>query len=155
MRRGRVRLGTKAAGHPAVRGLVRRVRTRRTRVRRTRGRRLRRALAVLLVLLLSLVGAAVVAYKMTDIPEPHPETAMQSTVFVDSHGDYLGRRGPVDRQEVPLSQVPRHVQEAVIAAENRSFRTDTGIAPTAIARAALAAVTGVPRRAVRRSRSST
>lgn len=122
--------------------LVRRVRARRTRIRRTRGRRLRRALAVLLVLLLSLAGAAVVAYKMTDIPEPHPETAMQSTVFVDSHGDYLGRRGPVDRQEVPLSQVPRHVQEAVIAAENRSFRTDTGIAPTAIARAALAAVTG-------------
>lgn len=147
MRRGRVRL--KACVHAAaravraaVRGLVRRVRTRRTRVRRTRGRRLRRALAVLLVLLLSLVGAAVVAYKMTDIPEPHPETAMQSTVFVDSHGDYLGRRGPVDRQEVPLSQVPGHVQEAVIAAENRSFRTDTGIAPTAIARAALAAVTG-------------
>ncbi|MFJ2828812.1 transglycosylase domain-containing protein [Streptomyces sp. NPDC087263] len=123
-------------------GLVRRVRARRTRVRRTRGRRLRRTLAVLLVLLLTLVGAAVVAYRMTDIPEPHPETAMQSTVFVDSHGDYLGRRGPVDRQEVPLSQVPRHVQEAVIAAENRSFRTDTGVAPTAIARAALAAVTG-------------
>ncbi|WP_405931696.1 transglycosylase domain-containing protein [Streptomyces sp. NBC_00827] len=147
MRRGHVRLkacvhAAARAARAAVRGLVRRVRTRRTRVRRTRGRRLRRALAVLLVLLLSLVGAAVVAYKMTDIPEPHPETAMQSTVFVDSHGDYLGRRGPVDRQEVPLSQVPRHVQEAVIAAENRSFRTDTGIAPTAIARAALAAVTG-------------
>ncbi|MCX5559192.1 transglycosylase domain-containing protein [Streptomyces sp. NBC_00038] len=148
-----MRRGMKAAVHAAVRagataarahraGLVRRVRARRTRVRRTRGRRLRRALAVLLVLLLSLVGAAVVAYRMTDIPEPHPETAMQSTVFVDSHGEYLGRRGPVDRQEVPLSQVPRHVQEAVIAAENRSFRTDTGIAPTAIARAALAAVTG-------------
>ncbi|WP_326721835.1 penicillin-binding protein [Streptomyces sp. NBC_00243] len=144
-----MRLGTKTAVHAAVRAvraavrsLVRRVRTRRTRIRRTRGRRLRRALAVLLVLLLSLVGAAVVAYRMTDIPEPHPETAMQSTVFVDSHGEYLGRRGPVDRQEVPLSQVPRHVQEAVIAAENRSFRTDTGIAPTAIARAALAAVTG-------------
>ncbi|WP_405924661.1 transglycosylase domain-containing protein [Streptomyces sp. NBC_00035] len=144
-----MRLGTKTAVHAAVgavraavRSLVRRVRTRRTRVRRTRGRRLRRALAVLLVLLLSLVGAAVVAYRMTDIPEPHPETAMQSTVFVDSHGEYLGRRGPVDRQEVPLSQVPRHLQEAVIAAENRSFRTDTGIAPTAIARAALAAVTG-------------
>jgi len=122
--------------------LARHLRARRIRARRTRGRRLRRALIALLVLLATLVGAAVVAYKMTIIPEPHPETAMQSTVFVDSHGDYLGRRGPVDRQEVPLSQVPRHVQEAVIAAENRSFRTDTGISPRAIARAAWSTVSG-------------
>ncbi|MER7689538.1 transglycosylase domain-containing protein [Streptomyces sp. NPDC097610] len=120
------------------RGLVKR----RIRIRRTRGRRLRRALIVLLALLANLVGAAVVAYHLTKIPEPHPETAMQSTVFVDDHGDYLGRRGPVDRQEIPLSQVPRYVQEAVIAAENRSFRTDTGISPKAIARAAWSTVSG-------------
>ncbi|MFI6336004.1 transglycosylase domain-containing protein [Streptomyces sp. NPDC050535] len=137
-----MRAAVRGAAAAVRAGLVRRVRARRRRVRRTRGRRLRRVLAVLLALLLAVAGAAVVAYEMTDIPRPHPETAMQSTVFVDSHGEYLGRRGPVDRQQVPLSQVPRHVQEAVIAAENRSFRTDTGIAPTAIARAALAAVTG-------------
>ncbi|WP_225900387.1 MULTISPECIES: transglycosylase domain-containing protein [unclassified Streptomyces] len=123
-------------------GLRRRLVKRRIRIRRTRGRRLRRALVVLLALLANLVGAAVVAYHLTKIPEPHPETAMQSTVFVDDHGDYLGRRGPVDRQEIPLSQVPRYVQEAVIAAENRSFRSDTGISPRAIARAAWATVSG-------------
>ncbi|WP_265869110.1 transglycosylase domain-containing protein [Streptomyces sp. SKN60] len=95
-----------------------------------------------LTFVLGLSSAAVVAYSLTDIPAPHPEAVVQSTVFVDVHGDYLGRRGPMDRQDVPLSQVPRHVQEAVIAAENRSFRTDSGIAPTAIARAVLAAVTG-------------
>ncbi|MGW7614083.1 transglycosylase domain-containing protein [Streptomyces sp. NPDC054766] len=110
--------------------------------RRTRGRRLRHALIALLVLALTLAGAAVVAYRLTGIPEPHPETAMQSTVFVDTRGDYLGRRGPVDRQEVALARVPRHVQEAVIAAENRSFRTDTGISPTAILRAAWSTASG-------------
>ncbi|WP_028799283.1 hypothetical protein [Streptomyces sp. 142MFCol3.1] len=47
-----------------------------------------------------------VAYRLTVIPEPHPGTAMRSTVFVDSHGGCPGRRGPVDRQEVPLSQMP-------------------------------------------------
>ncbi|MET8506311.1 transglycosylase domain-containing protein [Streptomyces sp. NPDC004787] len=82
------------------------------------------------------------AYTMVDIPSPHPEAVAQSTVFLDARGDYLGRRGPVDRQDVPLRQVPLHVQEAVIAAENRSFRTDSGIAPAAITRAALAALTG-------------
>ncbi|WP_405888149.1 penicillin-binding protein [Streptomyces sp. NBC_01136] len=123
-------------------GLRRRLVNRRIRIRRTRGRRLRRTLIVLLTVLANLVGAVLVAYHLTKIPEPHPETAMQSTVFVDDHGDYLGRRGPVDRQEIPLSQVPRHVQEAVIAAENRSFRTDTGISPKAIARAAWSTVSG-------------
>ncbi|MFJ9968858.1 transglycosylase domain-containing protein [Streptomyces avermitilis] len=95
-----------------------------------------------MVLVLALCGVAIWAYTMVDIPPPHPEAVVQSTVFVDARGDYLGRRGPVDRQDVPLSRVPRHVQEAVIAAENRSFRTDSGIAPTAIARAVLAALTG-------------
>ena len=114
----------------------------RLRLRRTRGRLLRRLLVALVLLIASLCTAAVVAYRLTDIPEPHPETVTQSTVFVDDKGSYLGRRGPVDRQEVPLSQVPRYVQDAVIAAENRSFRTDDGVSPRAIARAVLASLTG-------------
>ncbi|WP_405842291.1 transglycosylase domain-containing protein [Streptomyces sp. NBC_01518] len=114
----------------------------RLRLRRTRGRLLRRVLIAFVLLIASLCTAAVVAYRLTDIPEPHPETVTQSTVFVDDKGSYLGRRGPVDRQEVPLSQVPRYVQDAVIAAENRSFRTDDGVSPRAIARAVLASLTG-------------
>ncbi|WP_405991935.1 transglycosylase domain-containing protein [Streptomyces sp. NBC_00986] len=114
----------------------------RLRLRRTRGRLLRRLLIAAVLLIASLCTAAVVAYRLTDIPEPHPETVTQSTVFVDDKGSYLGRRGPVDRQEVPLSQVPRYVQDAVIAAENRSFRTDDGVSPRAIARAVLASLTG-------------
>ncbi|MGA5505007.1 transglycosylase domain-containing protein [Streptomyces umbrinus] len=119
-----------------------RLRTLRTYLRRTRTRRLRRVLAALLVLFLTACAGLVVAYRMTGIPDPHPETVSQSTVFVDAEGEYLGRRGPVDRQDISLKQVPRHVQEAVIAAENRSFRTDSGVAPTAILRAAIATVTG-------------
>ncbi|TWF85248.1 transglycosylase [Streptomyces capillispiralis] len=114
----------------------------RIRLRRSRGRWLRRLLVAFLTLLAVVCGAAVVAYKLTGIPAPHPETVVQSTVFVDAGGSYLGRRGPVDRQEVPLSQVPRHVQDAVIAAENRSFRTDTGVSPRAIGRAVWATVSG-------------
>ncbi|MET8981369.1 transglycosylase domain-containing protein [Streptomyces sp. NPDC004539] len=114
----------------------------RRRLRRTRGRWLRRLLVAVGVLIGVLCAAAVVAYRLTEIPEPHPDTVTQSTVFTDGRGAYLGRRGPVDRQEVPLSQVPRYVQDAVIAAENRSFRTDKGVSPKAIARAVLASVTG-------------
>ncbi|MBQ0847936.1 penicillin-binding protein [Streptomyces sp. BH-SS-21] len=129
-------------GGTRLRGIGTFLRRTRLRRRRTRARRLRRVLAALLTLFLLVCAAVVVAYRMTPIPEPHPETVSQSTVFVDSGGEYLGRRGPVDRQDIPLKQVPRHVQDAVIAAENRSFRTDSGVAPSAILRAALATVTG-------------
>ncbi|MGW2417799.1 transglycosylase domain-containing protein [Streptomyces sp. NPDC001709] len=114
----------------------------RVRLRRNRGRIVRRLLVAFLLLLALLVGAVVVAYKLTVIPDPHPDTVVQSTVFLDEKGAYLGRRGPVDRQEVPLSQVPRYVQDAVIAAENRSFRTDSGVSPKALVRAVAAALTG-------------
>ncbi|WP_328360458.1 penicillin-binding protein [Streptomyces sp. NBC_00445] len=114
----------------------------RLRLRRTRGRLLRRLSITFLALTAALCTAAVVAYQLTEIPEPHPETVTQSTVFIDDKGSYLGRRGPVDRQEVPLSQVPRYVQDAVIAAENRSFRTDNGVSPRAVARAVVASLTG-------------
>ncbi|MFD8388373.1 transglycosylase domain-containing protein [Streptomyces sp. NPDC059680] len=114
----------------------------RVRLRRNRGRIARRLLVAFLLLFALLCGAVVVAYKLTVIPEPHPDTVVQSTVFLDEKGAYLGRRGPVDRQEVPLSQVPRYVQDAVIAAENRSFRTDSGVSPKALVRAVAAALTG-------------
>ncbi|AOR37260.1 penicillin-binding protein [Streptomyces fodineus] len=114
----------------------------RVRLRRNRGRIVRRLLAAFLALLALLCGAVVVAYKLTVIPDPHPDTVVQSTVFLDAKGGYLGRRGPVDRQDVPLSQVPRYVQDAVIAAENRSFRTDSGVSPKALVRAVAAALTG-------------
>ncbi|MFI9760709.1 transglycosylase domain-containing protein [Streptomyces sp. NPDC051963] len=112
------------------------------RLRRNRGRLLRWLVGAFLGLIAVLCTAAVVAYQLTGIPEPHPETVTQSTVFIDDQGSYLGRRGPVDRQEVSLSQVPRYVQDALIAAENRSFRTDDGVSPRAIARAVLASLTG-------------
>ncbi|RPE42904.1 transglycosylase [Streptomyces sp. Ag109_O5-1] len=114
----------------------------RTRLRRNRGRIGRRLLAALLLVLALLCGAVVVAYQLTVIPKPHPETVVQSTVFLDEKGSYLGRRGPVDRQDVPLSRVPRYVQDAVIAAENRSFRSDSGVSPKAVVRAVAAALTG-------------
>jgi membrane peptidoglycan carboxypeptidase len=114
----------------------------RIRFRRTWARRLRQLCYAFLALIATLCATAVVAYQLTPIPRPHPETVTQSTVFLDTDGAYLGRRGPVDRQDVPLSAVPRHVQEAVIAAENRTFRTDSGISPRAVARATLATLTG-------------
>ena len=117
----------------------------RVRSRRRRGRWIRRALIAALILLLGLCTAVIVAYRLTVVPAPHPETVVQSAVFLDASGQYLGRRGPVDRQDVRLSQVPREVQDAVIAAENRSFRTDSGVSPSAVLRAAWSTLSGAER----------
>ncbi|MEU0250777.1 transglycosylase domain-containing protein [Streptomyces sp. NPDC006235] len=97
---------------------------------------------LLLTLAMGLTCALFGAYWVVDIPEPHPDAVSQSTVFVDVHGLYIGRRGPVDRQQVQLSRIPSHLQEAVIAAENRSFWQDSGVSPSSIARAALATCCG-------------
>ena len=49
----------------------------------------------------------------------------------------LARVGSQNRTDVPLTKVPEHVRDAVLAAENRSFYTDPGISPKGITRAAL------------------
>ncbi|GEC09809.1 hypothetical protein SSP24_74640 [Streptomyces spinoverrucosus] len=117
----------------------------RLRARRRRARWIRRVLLAVLVLVLASFGTVIVAYHLTVIPKPHPEVVIQSTVFLDAQGEYLGRRGPVDRQDVRLSQVPRAVQDSVIAAENRSFRTDSGVSPTGLVRAAVSTLSGSQR----------
>jgi membrane peptidoglycan carboxypeptidase len=40
-----------------------------------------------------------------------------------------------NRTNVPLSKVPEHVQQAVLAAEDRTFYTNSGVSPTGLARA--------------------
>ncbi|HZC26937.1 MAG TPA: transglycosylase domain-containing protein, partial [Actinopolymorphaceae bacterium] len=48
----------------------------------------------------------------------------------------LGSFHAQNRISVPLDQVPKQVQDAIVAAENRTFWTDNGVSPTGIARAA-------------------
>jgi membrane peptidoglycan carboxypeptidase len=68
-----------------------------------------------------------------------PASAIQTrqvSYIVSQNGDALiGRVGAEYRQDVPLSEVPEHVQHAVLAAENRSFYSDPGISPKGLIRA--------------------
>ncbi len=96
---------------------------------------------VLGVMGLGVLGACTlvgVAYAMTPVPEtPNEGVQDQASIFYyrDAKTE-IGRIG-VKRQIVDIKQVPVHVQDAVLAAENRSFRTDPGFSPTGIARAVL------------------
>jgi membrane peptidoglycan carboxypeptidase len=83
------------------------------------------------------VGIAVgVAYARTSIPSPSSIATAQTTTLYYSDGKtVLARIGTTTRTDVPLSAVPVHVRNAVLAAEDRQFYSEPGISPTGILRA--------------------
>ena len=89
------------------------------------------------------VIALVVIYQRTAIPEPDQDAGRQVAVVYYSDGKTeMGRIGPVNRQNVQLSQVPLKVQYAFLTAEDRNFYDNKGVSPTGILRAALADARG-------------
>ncbi|RPF40800.1 membrane peptidoglycan carboxypeptidase [Streptomyces sp. Ag109_G2-6] len=114
--------------------------------KRTGWRRLlptwRMVLGGILLLLLLLGGALVAGYLLVDIPPANSAATAQSNVFLYADGSQLARDGEVNRVNVPLSQVPRTVQEAVLAAEDRDFYSERAVDPKAMIRAAWNTATG-------------
>ncbi|WP_062440457.1 transglycosylase domain-containing protein [Herbidospora daliensis] len=89
------------------------------------------------------IGAFAVIWVLTPIPDTTQELATaQGSVFYYRDGKtVLASRG-VDRKNVPLSEVPKPVREAVIAAENRTFYQDQGVSLSGTARAMWSTLTG-------------
>ena len=99
--------------------------------------------------LLSLValGAVAVAIAYATIQSPAPNdlaNAQASIVYYDDGKTELARLSDAqgNRESVPLSKVPDHVQKAVLAAEDRDFYTNPGFSPTGIARSVWQALRG-------------
>ncbi|MFZ5872026.1 MAG: transglycosylase domain-containing protein, partial [Actinomycetota bacterium] len=82
------------------------------------------------------VGLFAVGYAATDVPDPNDLVDAQTTTVYYSDGQTaMGEFAAVDRTSVTGDQIPQHVKDAVIAAEDRSFYENRGISPTGIARA--------------------
>ncbi|MHC0433946.1 transglycosylase domain-containing protein [Streptomyces sp. O3] len=95
------------------------------------------------VLFCVLVGGALAAgYLLVDIPPANPTATAQSNVYLYEDGSPLVRDGEINRENVPLSQVPKTVQHAVLAAEDRDFYSESAVDPKAMLRAAWNTVTG-------------
>ena len=135
--------GRTAGGRPANRGSSKpKGRTPRSKKQRRRRRLkiLAGALAGMLVLLGVFVG---VVYASTDVPSPDSITSAQTTVIYYSDGTTeMARLGDENRTNVKLDQISLPAQQAVLAAENRSFYSDPGISFTGIIRAAYNNLTG-------------
>ena len=98
-----------------------------------------------LVVGLVLLGIATfgIAYLLIAVPDPNERAQAQTSIIYYADGkSEMARFAQVNRESVPLSKVPEHVQKAMLAAEDRSFYENPGFSPTGIARAVYSAVTG-------------
>ncbi|MFD9338720.1 transglycosylase domain-containing protein [Streptomyces sp. NPDC060028] len=102
----------------------------------------RMVLGGLLLLALLLGGALVAGYLLVDIPPANAAATAQSNLYLYADGTQLARDGEVNRVNVPLSQIPRSVQETVLAAEDRDFYSERAVDPAAMLRAAWNTATG-------------
>ena len=87
---------------------------------------------------LGLLGVMVFTYFVivTPIPRAADFTRAETTIvyYNDGHTE-LGRLGDYNRTEVPLSRIPLNTQRAVLAAEDKSFYSNSGFSIQGIARA--------------------
>ncbi len=108
------------------------------RPRRFGGRDVRRwlavAAAVLIVLPLLTFG---MAYLLVDVPKPGDIRTSQVSTILASDGSEIAKIVPPEgnRVDVDISQVPVHVRDAVMAAEDRDFYTNPGFSISGFARA--------------------
>ncbi|MFI8290359.1 transglycosylase domain-containing protein [Streptomyces sp. NPDC085614] len=84
----------------------------------------------------SLMGAATVAYALVGVPNEDLAAKAQNNVYYWSDGSQMAATGgEVNRQIIGIENIPLYMQNAVISAENKTFREDSGIDPMGIGRA--------------------
>ncbi|MFE3885353.1 transglycosylase domain-containing protein [Streptomyces lydicus] len=80
-------------------------------------------LGVCLLGILGFIGL----YLYVDIPKGNNEAKLQSNVYKYANGKVMARTGLRNRENVPLSRIPKDVQRTFVAAENKNFFHDSGV----------------------------
>ena len=95
--------------------------------------------------LLFATAAAGMAYLIARVPLPPDVVSSQTTMLTDATGARLGElHGTENRVPVTLDKVPKSLQDAVLAAEDRHFFRHSGVDPIGIVRATWADIRGRP-----------
>ncbi|MFH9835359.1 transglycosylase domain-containing protein [Streptomyces sp. NPDC017201] len=88
----------------------------------------RKMLGTFFGLCLLVMGAFAALYVYVDVPEANAQAQKQSNVYKYSDGTLLARsNSEVNREIVDIGTVPKGVQHAFVAAENKSFYRDQGV----------------------------
>ncbi|NUK01282.1 transglycosylase domain-containing protein [Streptomyces lunaelactis] len=86
----------------------------------------------------SLMAAATIAYAMVEVPDQDKTAKAQNNVYYWADGKPMAATGgEINRQIIPIEKIPANMQNAVISAENKTFKDDSGIDPMGISRALL------------------
>ncbi|RIQ20704.1 transglycosylase domain-containing protein [Jiangella rhizosphaerae] len=89
------------------------------------------------MMLLGVAGVSI-AYAMTDIPEANAFARSEATIVYWNDGETeLGRFSAENRETVDISEIPQACQDAVVAAEDRSFYENNGFDPVGMLRAGI------------------
>jgi membrane peptidoglycan carboxypeptidase len=131
----------RAAGPPQQKSSLssKRPRTRKQKVWRV----FRWMLVMALVGLLVVSGGFVYLYQSTAIPDPNKDFETQTSfVYYAGSKSEVGSFATQNRESIPIGEMPDTLQNAVVAAENRSFWSDQGIDPRGIVRAAFSNAKG-------------
>ncbi|PBC84810.1 MULTISPECIES: transglycosylase domain-containing protein [unclassified Streptomyces] len=80
-------------------------------------------LGVCLLGILGFIGL----YLCVDIPKGNNAAKLQSNVYKYANGKVMARTGLRNRENVPLSRIPKDVQRTFVAAENKNFYHDSGV----------------------------
>jgi membrane peptidoglycan carboxypeptidase len=113
--------------------------------KRPKGKRVRRIVFWTLgVLVLAPFLAFVVGWMIFPVPSSQDVANTQVATFTFADGSPLATVRPnnINRTNVTLDQVPQHVQQAVLSAEDRSFFTNPGFDVSGIGRAVWNQLTG-------------
>ncbi|MFI8002211.1 transglycosylase domain-containing protein [Streptomyces sp. NPDC086010] len=88
----------------------------------------RKMLGTFFGLCLLVMGGFVALYLYVDVPPANAAAQEQSNIYKYSDGSILARTGSgANREIVDLAVVPKKVQHAFVAAENKSFYRDRGV----------------------------
>lgn len=91
------------------------------------------------MLAVGVTGCAVYRSISSELPDPDLTKAKgrdQTTIIMDKNGKVLTRLfAEQNRQDVPLSKIPVHLRQAVIATEDKRYYEHEGVDPMGIARA--------------------
>lgn len=95
----------------------------------------RQVLGLALFGLTALAALVGYVYSTVEIADVNADARAEANVYYWADGTQMVSVGAVNRQNVPLSDIPPSLQKAVIATENATFYTDPGFSVRGLARA--------------------
>jgi membrane peptidoglycan carboxypeptidase len=93
---------------------------------------------------LTLLGLVAIVYTMVRTPDLANLRLPTASVYEYADGTPFAIVGPQDRVSVPISRIPETMQHAIVAIENPTFSSDSGVSPRGIVRAFANDIEGKP-----------